>query len=47
MYRSARLGKHSLTVTQLYDRLQNVYRYFVERDYFKEAGITTDEGSVN
>jgi len=43
MYRSARLGKHSLTVTQLYDRLQNVYRYFVERDYFKEAGITTDE----
>lgn len=43
MYRSARLGKHNLTVNQLYERVQNLYRYLVEKDFFKEAGLTTDK----
>jgi hypothetical protein len=43
VYRSTRLGKHNITVQQLYGRLQDLYRYFVEKDYFKEAGLTKDD----
>ncbi len=32
MYRGARLRNQNLTVNQLYDRLQTVYRHFVEKD---------------
>lgn len=43
MYFSTRNGKNNLTVAQLYDSLQNIYQHFVEKDYFKESGMTTSD----